>query len=158
MDAHGVVTLVVFVLVLASVLLLLIKPIGVECTWKDDEEQHTLNKDEPQRLRLLPDAQRSHTSRRCPSVRFVWMQQQAATATVGQQPASGTATAGAYVSRFEIPSWLPPVFGVLLLWAIGSIGWSVIQRGIVGDDTIKPFTICILFFSLAYVSEDACVG
>jgi len=45
-----------------------------------------------------------------------------------------------------------PLFSVLLLLATKAIDGSIIQRGIVGDDGVKPLNILALFISLAYLS------
>ncbi|KAH8103520.1 hypothetical protein BXZ70DRAFT_736053 [Cristinia sonorae] len=45
-----------------------------------------------------------------------------------------------------------PLFSVLLLLAIGAINGTVIRKGIVGDEGVKPINILALFISLAYIS------
>jgi hypothetical protein len=66
----------------------------------------------------------------------------------------------------QLPSWrrgspgwkLPlhysgvPVAGVLAMLATGSLNGRTLAAGIVGDATLKPYGILILFMALAYIS------
>ncbi|KIY02572.1 uncharacterized protein Z520_01037 [Fonsecaea multimorphosa CBS 102226] len=45
-----------------------------------------------------------------------------------------------------------PVIAVVLLLATTTIHGSTIRLGIVGDDTVKPYDVLVLFISLAYIS------
>ncbi|KIW28567.1 uncharacterized protein PV07_08221 [Cladophialophora immunda] len=45
-----------------------------------------------------------------------------------------------------------PVIAVILLLATTTIHGSTIRLGIVGDETVKPYDVLVLFISLAYVS------
>jgi hypothetical protein len=45
-----------------------------------------------------------------------------------------------------------PVVGVLAMLATGSLNGRTLAAGIVGDATLKPYGILILFMALAYIS------
>ncbi|EXJ67067.1 uncharacterized protein A1O5_09713 [Cladophialophora psammophila CBS 110553] len=45
-----------------------------------------------------------------------------------------------------------PVIAVILLLATTTIHGSTIRLGIVGDETVKPYDVLVLFISLAYIS------
>jgi hypothetical protein len=45
-----------------------------------------------------------------------------------------------------------PVVGVLAMLATGSLNGGTLAAGIVGDATLKPYGILILFMALAYIS------
>jgi hypothetical protein len=59
-----------------------------------------------------------------------------------------------YGRRFRIPINLTtaPIATIAILWAAECIGPGDIRDGIVGTDSIKPYNILILFFSLAYMA------
>ena len=52
--------------------------------------------------------------------------------------------------RVPLPYWLVPPLGVLVMLAAGTLDGERIIAGIVGDAAIQPFSIIILFESLAY--------
>lgn len=45
-----------------------------------------------------------------------------------------------------------PFFGVVLLLATTTINGNTIRLGIVGDETIKPYDVLVLFIALAYIA------
>ncbi|KAK4045966.1 hypothetical protein OIV83_006477 [Microbotryomycetes sp. JL201] len=45
-----------------------------------------------------------------------------------------------------------PVTGVILLLITTTIDGSVLRLGIVGDESVRPYDVLVLFFSLAYIS------
>ncbi|KAF8523164.1 hypothetical protein BU17DRAFT_44191 [Hysterangium stoloniferum] len=45
-----------------------------------------------------------------------------------------------------------PILAIAILWASQCIDPSVIRKGIVGTEGVKPYNILILFFSLAYMA------
>jgi Na+/H+ antiporter NhaD/arsenite permease-like protein len=51
----------------------------------------------------------------------------------------------------EVPTWFPLLTGVLLMWCIGILDANLIGRAIVGNSNVQPYSIVILFFSLAYI-------
>lgn len=54
--------------------------------------------------------------------------------------------------RIPLDYSLPPLLGVLILLASTSLTFNEdVKNGIVGDDHVKPYSILILFMSLAYV-------
>lgn len=55
--------------------------------------------------------------------------------------------------RLPVKYSIMPVIGSLLMLAFGSLDGPAILRGIVGDEHIKPYSIAILFMSLAYMSS-----
>ncbi|KAM0786511.1 hypothetical protein ACM66B_001969 [Microbotryomycetes sp. NB124-2] len=61
--------------------------------------------------------------------------------------------------RSEDPRWklvldlrTAPVTGVVLLLITTTIDGSVLRLGIVGDESVRPYDVLVLFFSLAYIS------
>ncbi len=57
-----------------------------------------------------------------------------------------------FTSRYvRIDYGLAPLIGVLILLATLSIGADTIVRGIVGSDTLKPYSILVLILSLSYI-------
>ena len=54
--------------------------------------------------------------------------------------------------RIHIGTLTSPLAAVLLLWASTCISSRVVRDGIVGVDGIKPYSILILFLSLAYMA------
>ncbi|KAG9785591.1 hypothetical protein KCU88_g2448, partial [Aureobasidium melanogenum] len=54
--------------------------------------------------------------------------------------------------HFSLSLKTAPVIGVILLLATTTIHGSTIRLGIVGDETIKPYDVLVLFISLAYIS------
>lgn len=56
--------------------------------------------------------------------------------------------------RLSVPLDLrwAPVVGVLFLLATTAIPGDVVRLGIVGDDSVRPYDVLVLFISLAYIS------
>lgn len=52
---------------------------------------------------------------------------------------------------FTIDYGIAPLLGVALLYFSGAIGEKILLKGIIGNDSIKPYAIIILFNALAYV-------
>jgi len=53
---------------------------------------------------------------------------------------------------FSLSLLTAPFIGVILLLATTTINGSTIRLGIVGDETIKPYDVLVLFISLAYIA------
>jgi Na+/H+ antiporter NhaD/arsenite permease-like protein len=53
--------------------------------------------------------------------------------------------------QVKIDYGIAPVLGVMLLVATFSINYESILKGIIGDSTIQPYAILILFMALAYI-------
>ncbi|KAK5046805.1 hypothetical protein LTR84_007159 [Exophiala bonariae] len=53
---------------------------------------------------------------------------------------------------FSLSLLTAPLIGVILLLATTTINGSTIRLGIVGDETIKPYDVLVLFVSLAYIA------
>lgn len=53
---------------------------------------------------------------------------------------------------FSLSLLTAPLIGVILLLATTTINGSTIRLGIVGDETIKPYDVLVLFISLAYIA------
>ena len=45
-----------------------------------------------------------------------------------------------------------PLLGVLLLWMCQIISWETVLKGVIGYGTMHPFSIMVLFYSLAYIA------
>ena len=55
------------------------------------------------------------------------------------------------LSSVKIDYGMAPIIGVFILLATSSINEETVVRGIVGTDTIRPYSILILFMALAYL-------
>lgn len=53
---------------------------------------------------------------------------------------------------FSLSLLTAPFIGVVLLLATTTINGSTIRLGIVGDDSIKPYDVLVLFIALAYIA------
>ena len=56
------------------------------------------------------------------------------------------------IPRIPLNFTTAPVLAIALLWATQCIDLSVIRNGVVGTEGLKPYSILILFFSLAYLA------
>lgn len=55
--------------------------------------------------------------------------------------------------RVPVPHWLAPPLGVLVMLAAGCLDGRGLLNGIRGDASIQPYSILILFLSLAYMAS-----
>ncbi|KIZ02604.1 hypothetical protein MNEG_5353 [Monoraphidium neglectum] len=65
----------------------------------------------------------------------------------------GSSSGGVRASvAVRIPHWLPPPLGVLVMLAAGCLDSRGLLNGILGDSSIQPYSILILFLALAYIA------
>ena len=53
--------------------------------------------------------------------------------------------------KLELDYAFAPILGILLLFILGIVPGKTLIAGIVGTETIKPYSILILFFALAFL-------
>ncbi|KAF8546306.1 hypothetical protein OG21DRAFT_1176655 [Imleria badia] len=56
------------------------------------------------------------------------------------------------IPRIPINLTTAPILAIALLWAAQCIDLTVVRNGIMGIEGVKPYSIIILFFSLAYIA------